>query len=160
MSGSANRCICRTHHNMPCNAPIAVAAAAAAVAAAAAASSPVRMQFNIGVTYFRASPGVMRCAYNWLYDMWVEVRDRPRVWDQDVFRKVRRVTLLVLHCGATFATPHCRPLACTPCPTRRSHLLPHPCPACRSAVTATSSHRGTLPNLSNCGFATCPAQPV
>ena len=46
-------------------------------------------QLNIGLTYFRSHPGVTRCVYAWLFDMWVEVERRPLVWDQDVFRKVR-----------------------------------------------------------------------
>ena len=48
-------------------------------------------QFNIGLTYFRSHPGVTRCVYAWLFDMWMEVEVRPLVWDQDVFRKVRAV---------------------------------------------------------------------
>ena len=43
---------------------------------------------NIGITYFKSRAGVIRCTYNWLFDMWQEVRDRPNVWDQDIFRKV------------------------------------------------------------------------
>lgn len=41
-------------------------------------------------------PSVTRCVYNWLYDMWMEVADRPRVWDQDVFRKV------MVHCSKAY----------------------------------------------------------
>ncbi|GAX73716.1 hypothetical protein CEUSTIGMA_g1169.t1 [Chlamydomonas eustigma] len=53
--------------------------------------------FNIGVTYFRSSsPGVTRCVHSWLFDMRMEVRDRPRVWDQDVFKKV------MFHCTKDF----------------------------------------------------------
>ena len=48
-------------------------------------------QFNIGVVYFRSVPGVERCVYSWLFDMSMEVGIRPRVWDQDVFRKARLV---------------------------------------------------------------------
>ncbi|GAX73717.1 hypothetical protein CEUSTIGMA_g1170.t1 [Chlamydomonas eustigma] len=46
---------------------------------------------NIGITYFRSSPGVTRCVHSWLYDMWREVVTRPLIWDQDVFRKVMQV---------------------------------------------------------------------
>jgi len=52
--------------------------------------------FNIGVTYFRSIPRVVRCVYNWLFDMWVEVNSRPRIWDQDVFRKV------MFHCTRNY----------------------------------------------------------
>ena len=44
--------------------------------------------FNIGITYFKSRAGVIRCVYSWIFDMWQEVKDRPNVWDQDVFRKV------------------------------------------------------------------------
>eukprot|EP00798_Chlamydomonas_sp_ICE-L_P017502 gene17502-23814_t len=44
--------------------------------------------FNIGVTYFRATPAVLRCVHAWMFDMWVEVEFRPHLWDQDLFKKV------------------------------------------------------------------------
>ncbi|KAG2443742.1 hypothetical protein HXX76_002088 [Chlamydomonas incerta] len=49
---------------------------------------------NIGVLYFKASPGVTRCVYSWIFDMYIEVPKRPRVWDQDIYGKI------LLRCGA------------------------------------------------------------
>ena len=48
----------------------------------------VHSQLNIGLTYFKSCPGVLRCVYAWLFDMWMEVKRRPLVWDQDVYKKV------------------------------------------------------------------------
>ncbi|KAG2500639.1 hypothetical protein HYH03_001406 [Edaphochlamys debaryana] len=50
---------------------------------------------NIGVLYFKATAGVTRCVYNWMWDMHSEVQGRPRIWDQDIYGKV------MIKCTAT-----------------------------------------------------------
>ncbi|GIL79167.1 hypothetical protein Vretimale_16708 [Volvox reticuliferus] len=40
---------------------------------------------NIGALFFKATPGVTRCVYNWIWDMYGQVAFRPHVWDQDIF---------------------------------------------------------------------------
>ncbi|KAG2488887.1 hypothetical protein HYH03_012517 [Edaphochlamys debaryana] len=45
---------------------------------------------NIGVLYFKATAGVTRCVYNWIWDMHSEAPKRPKLWDQDIYGKVMR----------------------------------------------------------------------
>ncbi len=37
---------------------------------------------NIGVLYFKATAAVVRCVYNWLYDMRGAAEERAAFWDQ------------------------------------------------------------------------------
>ncbi|EFJ50276.1 hypothetical protein VOLCADRAFT_89227 [Volvox carteri f. nagariensis] len=37
---------------------------------------------NIGSLYFKATAGVTRCVYNWIWDMYGQVPNRAHVWDQ------------------------------------------------------------------------------
>ncbi|GIL61302.1 hypothetical protein Vafri_15698 [Volvox africanus] len=40
---------------------------------------------NIGALFFKATAGVTRCVYNWIWDMYGQVAFRPQVWDQDIY---------------------------------------------------------------------------
>eukprot|EP00798_Chlamydomonas_sp_ICE-L_P019460 gene19460-26123_t len=57
--------------------------------------------FNIGVTYFKATPAVLRCAHSWMTEMYEVVEHRPGAWDQEYFGKVMnhctRANNLTLH---------------------------------------------------------------
>ncbi|KAG2443741.1 hypothetical protein HXX76_002087 [Chlamydomonas incerta] len=43
---------------------------------------------NIGVLYFKGTPGVTRCVYSWMSDMYFQVEYRSLVWDQDIYGKI------------------------------------------------------------------------
>ena len=51
---------------------------------------------NIGLTYFRASPGALRCADAWLARLLRGYEDSAKIWDQKLFPDAMH------HCAGVF----------------------------------------------------------
>ncbi|KAG2500641.1 hypothetical protein HYH03_001408 [Edaphochlamys debaryana] len=55
------------------------------VSAVSAEAMNRRPAFNIGILYFKATAPVTRCVYHWAWDMFGQVQNRSRVWDQEIY---------------------------------------------------------------------------